>query len=89
MKQFHPNRRLGQRGADGYPMLRLWHRKTRGHSGPRLLIKCGDCDRALEVFYGGESLEIGGVHASVGEWRKVLLPLLEATSGPGSELAGD
>jgi len=46
---------------------------------PRYLIKCGDCSNGLEVYYGGGFLEICGVHASLGEWRKILLPLLETS----------
>jgi hypothetical protein len=45
-----------------------------------LLIKCGDCDNALEIYHDPENpvdLEIGGVFASVENWREILLPLLE------------
>lgn len=70
------NRKLFQPRRDGYPALRVWHKKGTGQKLPRLLIKCGDCDHELAVFYDKEALEIGGVHASVENWREILLPLL-------------
>ena len=69
-------RRLYVRRSDGYPALRVWHREGRGRKSPRMLVKCGDCDNALEIHYDAESLEIGGVHGSVENWREILLPLL-------------
>lgn len=75
-----PNHKRFQRRADGYAALRVYHRKGRGKKSPRLLIKCGDCDNALEIYHDPENpvdLEIGGVFASVENWREILLPLLE------------
>ncbi len=60
----------------GYPQIRVHHRKGRGKQSPRYLFKCGCCERALEVFYGGDSLEINGVHGAVRDWRTLLGPLL-------------
>ena len=58
--------------------LRIFHRKQKGIDSARYLIKCGDCDRKLEIYYGDDIfLEIGGVHASKKEWKKILLPLLK------------
>jgi hypothetical protein len=76
-------RRLG----DGYPVPRVYHRKSRGKKSARLLIKCGDCDQKFEIYYGpqGEDLEIAGVLASVENWREILLPLLKKPSGKISE----
>lgn len=62
-------------GKDGY-RLRVSCRKGKGKQSSRLLIKCGDCDSAIQVYFDSEGLEIGGVHASLDEWRDVLLPLL-------------
>ena len=76
-----PNRRRFQRRADGYAALRIFHRQGRGKKSPRLLIKCGDCDNALEIFHDPnhpEDLEIGGVFGSVENWREILLPLLNS-----------
>ncbi len=75
-----PNHKRFQRRADGYSALRVYHRKGTAKKSPRLLIKCGDCDNALEIYYDPkhpEDLEIGGVLGSVGNWREILLPLLE------------
>ena len=73
------NQKLYQKRGDGYPVPRVYHRKARGKQSARLLIKCGDCDRKFEIYYGpnGEDLEIAGVLASVENWREILLPLLK------------
>jgi hypothetical protein len=70
-------KRARKRG-DGYPVPRVYRRKARGKKSARLLIKCGDCDQKFEIHYepGDEDLEIAGVLASVENWRKILLPLL-------------
>ena len=70
------NRKMGTIRADGYFAIRSFHRSKKGKRDPRFLFKCGCCDRQLEVYYGGDSLEINGVMGSVGNWRKLLLPLL-------------
>lgn len=69
-------------GAAPYA-LRVSHRRTiidsltkrRVHSD-HVLIKCGDCDEKMEIFPDDRLIEIGGVIASIEEWRAVLLPLL-------------
>ncbi len=64
---------------DGGAKLRIFHRKQKGIDSARYLIKCGDCDQKLEIYYDNDDvfLEIGGVHASKKEWKKILLPLLK------------
>ena len=32
--------------------------------------------KKLEIHYGEDGLEIGGVHGSIEDWREILLPLL-------------
>lgn len=71
-----PVRKYYQYRPDGWPALRVWHRQATQKKNPRFLIKCGDCDNAVEVWYGEGSLEIGGVLGSVENWREILLPLL-------------
>lgn len=78
-----PNRKLLQSRADGYSALRVFARKGRGKRSPRLLIKCGDCDNALEIYYDPkdpEDIEIGGVLASTANWREILRPMLDAAA---------
>jgi hypothetical protein len=75
-KQLKPGQKMYVMRPDGFPALRVWHRKGRAKQSPRLRIKCGDCENALEVFYDEEALEIGGVHGSSENWREILLPLL-------------
>ncbi len=75
-----PNQKRFQRRADGYSALRVYHRKGTARKSPRLLIKCGDCDNALEIYHDPENsgdIEIGGVLGSVGNWREILLPFLD------------
>jgi hypothetical protein len=78
MKSPIPERanRFYKRGPDGYPRIRLYHRKRRGKKGPRYLLKCGCCGEKVEIYYDKESLEINGVLGSVADWREILLPLL-------------
>ena len=70
------NQRLAQTRKDGYFAIRTFHRAKKRKKGPRFLFKCGCCDEKVEVYYGGDSLEINGVMGSVKNWRELLLPLL-------------
>ncbi|MFC1623206.1 hypothetical protein ACFL2R_02100 [Patescibacteria group bacterium] len=59
------------------------HSVKEGHS-PRFIIRCGCCSPGtadpLDIHYFKdqeiEILNIGGVQASVDDWRRILLPLL-------------
>ncbi len=61
---------------EGGWQIRVFHRKATGKRDPRYLLKCGCCDEQLEIYYGGDSLEINGVMGSAEDWREILLPLL-------------
>ena len=73
------NTKLGIYEKNGAPKLRIFHRKRKGINSARYLIKCGDCDAKIEIYYDKDDkfLEIGGVHATRKEWKKILLPLLK------------
>ncbi len=73
------NRKLARTRSDGYFDIRVFHRSQRAKKDPRFLFKCGCCGEKLEVYYGGDSLEINGVMGSVQNWRELLLPLLNRT----------
>lgn len=65
--------------ADG---MLVYHRKRRDKNSPRYLLKCcGGYHNSLEIYYDDHAprmhLEIGGVHGTLEDWKKVLLPLLE------------
>ena len=77
MKVLLSNKKSGVPGDKGNWVPRVYHRTSRGRKGPRYLIKCGCCEESLEIYYGEGSLEIGGVNASLEDWRKILLPLLK------------
>lgn len=71
------NRKLAVLDGAGGWRLRIYRRKPRGKMSPRLLIKCGDCEAHVTIYYSPDGLEIDGVNASLEEWRAVLLPLLD------------
>lgn len=77
MKVKLKNKKMGLTDKTGNWVPRVYHRSSRGRKGPRYLIKCGCCEESIEIYYGEGSLEIGGVNASVEDWRKILLPLLK------------
>jgi len=69
---------------DGYPQIRVYHRKGSGKKMPRYLLKCGCCEEKLEIYYDDEGLEINGVNGSIDDWREILLPLLNIKTGKNS-----
>ena len=76
-------RRLGvmRLEPEGGCAIRVSHRAGRkrgtGRILPRYLLRCGCCDRKVEIYYGDEELEINGVNGSLENWREILLPLLQ------------
>ncbi|MBI9075943.1 MAG: hypothetical protein JEZ02_11060 [Desulfatibacillum sp.] len=69
--------------------LRVYHKKGSGKKSPRFLVKCGCCDSSIEIFYSKTHIEINGVHASLNEWRELLIPLLNGEVDFGDELRED
>ena len=67
---------MAQGRPEGTCQIRVYHRKSVGRRDSRYLIKCGCCDQKFEIYYGGGTLEIGGVMGSIEDWREILLPLL-------------
>jgi hypothetical protein len=78
MKQTIPKRsnRFYDTSRFEYAQIRVYHKAAHGKHAPRYLLKCGDCDEKIEIHYGEDGLEIGGVHGSIEDWREILLPLL-------------
>ncbi|MCV6637131.1 hypothetical protein [Candidatus Albibeggiatoa sp. nov. NOAA] len=70
------NRKMGISDGYGGWLLRIFHRKKYKKRSARYLVKCGCCDKAVEIYYDKYGLEINGVHGSKEEWRKILEPLL-------------
>ena len=64
----------------GQPEIRVYHKRGKGKKCPRYLLKCGCCDQKLEIHYCEDGLEIGGVNGTLGDWREILLPLLNVRS---------
>jgi hypothetical protein len=68
--RFYDTRRFGQ------PQIRLRHRKGVGLKGPSCVLRCGCCDKKLEIFYSDDGLEVGGINGALEDWREILLPML-------------
>ncbi|MBF0545762.1 MAG: hypothetical protein HQM08_15070 [Candidatus Riflebacteria bacterium] len=69
--------RLYNTRPEGFPQIRVYHKKGSGKKSPRYLLKCGCCDGKLEIYFDKEGLEINGVNGSIEDWREILFPLLQ------------
>ena len=69
--------------------LRITRRKMRKKGkviSTRIRVKCGCCSEAIEIHADSaptgdvhqDTLEIGGVFATVDQWRRIFLPILYA-----------
>jgi len=76
MKVLKRSNAMAQGRPEGTWQIRVYHRKSVGKRDSRYLIKCGCCDQKFEIYYGNNTLEIGGVMGSIEDWREILLPLL-------------
>lgn len=56
--------------------IRVYKKSGSRRKSPRLLLKCGDCNQRLEIYFDKDGLEINGVNGSLENWREILLPLL-------------
>lgn len=70
------NRKMGQARPEGGFALRVTHRCGAGKRMNRYLVRCGCCERRLEIHYDDQMLEIGGVMAPIANWRELLGSLL-------------
>ena len=63
-------------------IMRVYHRKAHDKFLPKYTVKCGCCNKKVEIYYdkdcplGEPTLEINGVLGTVRNWRAILLPLL-------------
>ena len=71
--------RMNKIRNDGHVGIRIYHKKKQGKQSARYLLKCGCCDKSLEIFYGDEddTIEINGVVGSKKNWLEILSPILE------------
>lgn len=76
MKIVKRSNRFYNTRPEGYPQIRVLHKKGSGKKMPRYLLKCGCCQEKLEIYYDNEGLEINGVNGSLDDWREILCPLL-------------
>ena len=71
------NKKMNLLCDSGVAHLRVFRRRQRGTVAARTLVKCGDCDKAIEIYHADDSLEINGVNGTIGDWRAILFPLLK------------
>ena len=69
--------KIGKSRSEGTWQIRVYHKKSYGKKSPRYLLKCGCCNKSVEIYYDEHGLEINGVHGSIEDWREILLPLLD------------
>lgn len=86
------NKKMRVPAPEGGDKLRIYY--TARKPNKRLAsvrIKCGCCPQEVVVCYDDQTLEINGVIASIGEWRRVLGPLLEipAIQGAADDTSDD
>ena len=65
---------------EGFPIPKIFYKKQKGKMSGILTIRCGDCKEKVKIcnnVLNNASLEINGVLASKGIWRKILLPLFK------------
>jgi len=69
------NKRLYQLDENHDTIPRIWRRKARDKQSPRLLVKCGCCDKQVEIYYSTDRLdnlvEINGVCATREQWGQI------------------
>ena len=59
------------------PVPRIYRRKKHGRKAYRILVKCGDCDRKIDIYPDCEGpsqlglIEIGGVLAHKDHWIQI------------------
>src|SRR5262249_21349207 len=70
------NRKLARTRLDGYFDIRVFHWSRNAKKDPRFLFGCGCCEGKLEVYYGGDGLEINGVMGSGKNWRGNVVAVL-------------
>lgn len=73
-------RKAGVPDGFGLHKIRVTYRKETDNRYEGYLLRSSDVDdgRRIEIFYrdGVDMLEVGGIRASIENWREILLPLL-------------
>lgn len=66
------NKKMCQYHPEGAPTPRVYRRKGKFY---RILVKCGDCDKKIEIYpdprEGDGLIEIGGVLAHKRDWQRI------------------
>lgn len=85
MKEILKNKKFLQKDKEyfGTSIPRCWWKKKKGKMSQRVLVKCGDCDNTIEIYYDKEKsnnkieqaindqVEIGGVLATKKWWKEL------------------
>jgi hypothetical protein len=85
------NNKMHNPSRFGISQIRMWQTKERklkkgGVVSPSVLLKCGCCDKKVQIFYGGGTIEINGVIGSVDDWSEILLPMLDKNLNKDDDL---
>lgn len=71
------NQKMNVPAPEGGQKLRAYYTARKpGKKLASVRIKCGCCPQEVVVCFDDQTLEINGVIASIGEWNRVLGPLL-------------
>lgn len=80
-------RKAGVPDGFGLHKIRVTYRKETDNRYEGYLLRSSDVDdgRRIEIFYrdGVDMLEVGGIRASIENWREILLPLLGLVQSSG------
>ena len=58
MKVLKRRNRFYDTSRFGQPEIRLYHKAGKGKKSPRYLLRCGCCERKLQIYYADDGLEI-------------------------------
>lgn len=76
------NKKKAQLRDDGNWIPRVYERASTKKKAACVTVKCGCCGEQVKIYHDENSLEINGVNASIDDWEKILLPLLNIDYEP-------
>ena len=53
-----------------------WRTNKKTKKSASVLIKCGDCNEKVEIYYDEAYLEVNGVNASIEWWQMLIRELI-------------
>lgn len=71
------NKRMYITDTNGCSLPRCYWSRRKGKESPSVLVKCGDCNEKVKIYYGKGTLEVNGVLASNRFWKTLFEFLLK------------